>query len=358
MRRNRGQGSIIRRTGTQNLFIRYYDRHGRQVQEATGSPVQEVAERLLQRRLGELGLGIRPAQDVKALRYEDLRDSYVEEHANAKFASAKSSINHLDGFFAKMPVLDIDTDEIRRFIKRKREQGLSDPTIRRILVDLRSMFNQAKREGKIRHADVPFFPMPADSKPKTGFLAAGDFEKLLSYIPKHLQPVLKFSYLTGCRIGATKKITWDMVNRDCTEIELPGEITKTGQPLALPLVGPLAELSTTLKKMFRDDSKPVFDVRDLRYSWYSACAKAGFGIYDKKTRKYRGLQIHDFRRSAVRNLVRAGVPRGVAMSISGHKTESVFERYNITDATDRKDALIRVGQYLARQKKEQKAASA
>ena len=103
--------------------------------------------------------------------------------------------------------------------------------------------------------------------------------------------------------------------------------------------------------MFRDESKPVFDVSDLRYSWYKACAAAGFGVYDSKTRVYRGLQLHDLRRSAARNLIRAGVPRGTAMSLTGHKTESVFERYNITDAADRKDALVRVGQYTSRQAK-------
>ncbi|HEY6444630.1 MAG TPA: tyrosine-type recombinase/integrase [Candidatus Acidoferrales bacterium] len=349
--RNRGQGSIIRRPGTKNFYIRYYASDGRQIQEAVGSHVKEVAERLLQQRLGERGLGIKPAQDVKILRYEKIRDAFVEEHTDATFSSAKSNINHLDDFFAEMSVLEIDTDAIRRFIKRKREQGLSDPSIRRILVDLRAMFNQAKREGKIRHSDVPYFPMPADSKPRKGFLAPDQFVTLLKHIPKRLQPVVKFSYATGCRIGATKKITWNMVARDYSEIELPGEITKTGEPLTLPLAGPLAEVATTLKKIFRDESKPVFDVRDLRYSWYKACAASGFGVYNSKTRVYRGLQLHDFRRSAARNLIRAGVDRGTAMSITGHRTESVFERYNITDAADRKDALIRVGQYNSRQAK-------
>jgi integrase len=192
---------------------------------------------------------------------------------------------------------------------------------------------------------------PADSKPRKGFLAPDQFNKLLEHIPANLKPVVKFSYITGCRIGAAKKITWSMVAKDCSEFELPGEITKTGEPLTLPLVGPLAEVATTLKKMFRDESKPVFDVSDLRYSWYKACAASGFGVYDSKTRVYRGLKLHDFRRSAARNLIRAGVDRGTAMSITGHKTESVFERYNITDATDRKDALIRVGQYNSRQAK-------
>jgi hypothetical protein len=142
-----------------------------------------------------------------------------------------------------------------------------------------------------------------------------------------------------------------MVSKDCSEIELPAEIIKNREPLTLPLVGPLAEIAKTLKTMFRDSSKPVFDVTDLRYSWYRACAAAGFGTYDAKKRVYRGLLFHDMRRSGVRNLIRAGVSETVAMQISGHKTAAIFRRYNITTTDDRKDALIRVGQYNTQQTK-------
>jgi Phage integrase family len=197
--------------------------------------------------------------------------------------------------------------------------------------------------------------VPGRSKPRKGFLTPEQFAKLLKHIPEHLHPVVKFSYLTGCRIGSTKQITWTMVAKDCSEIELPGEITKSGEPLTLPLVGGLSEISTSLKKMFRDETKPVFETRNLRYLWYEGCAAAGFGVYDRKKRKYRGLELHDLRRSAVRNLIRAGVDRGTAMSISGHKTEHVFERYNITSTEDRKQALIRVSDYNAKQTKASKA---
>jgi len=158
-----------------------------------------------------------------------------------------------------------------------------------------------------------------------------------------LQPLIVFIYFTGCRLGAAKKITWEMVSKDCSAMELPGEITKSGEPLTLPLAGPgLEEVTKTLKKMSRKKGS-VFAITNLRVAWNKTCHKLGLGVYEK--RLYKGLTIHDLRRSAARNLIRAGVSRGVAMQITGHKTEAIFERYNITDAADVRDALIKVGTY-------------
>src|SRR5713101_4250049 len=134
-----------------------------------------------------------------------------------------------------MRVLDISTDTLRRYSESRRKAGVADPTIRRELVTLRSMMNQARKEQKIRLADIPHFPMPQDSKPRKGFVNPDVFAKLLATLPEHLRPLIKFLYYTGCRKGAALQITWSMVSADATEIELPGEITKNGEPLTLPL---------------------------------------------------------------------------------------------------------------------------
>jgi len=83
--------------------------------------------------------------------------------------------------------------------------------------------------------------------------------------------------------------------------------------------------------------------------WNRTCHKLGLGVYDEKgdNRRYTGLQPHDFRRSGSRNLIKAGVPHSTAIFITGHKTESIFERCNIKDTSDAEAALIKVGQYSA-----------
>jgi hypothetical protein len=85
-------------------------------------------------------------------------------------------------------------------------------------------------------------------------------------------------------------------------------------------------------------------IKDFYGAWREACKRAG--LWDESTNRSARL-LHDARRTGARNLVRAGVPERVVMEIGGWKTRSVFDRYNIVDERDIKDAARKLGVYLA-----------
>jgi len=151
-------------------------------------------------------------------------------------------------------------------------------------------------------------------------------------------------YDTGMRLGEILKIRWHGVDFQNGEVRLDPGSTKNGEPRTVPLFGELGDMLRMEHDRY-PQTEFVFMRNDHRLgsfykAWGSACKRA----------ELDGLLFHDFRRTGVRNLVRAGVPERVAMAISGHKTRTVFERYNIVSGRDLKDAASKMKTYLAKQK--------
>jgi integrase len=355
-KRANGEGSL-RLRGT--IWWMLYRVDGKQLAKSTkgvfdgvynDGTSKEVALQLLRNELTDTSRGAIPSAITDKITYEALRDAYFEENPEQR---AYPGLQHLDSFFAGMAATSITSDVLRKFRKHREEKDhVAGPTIRRNLVVLRAMFNQAKKEGKLRLHDVPYFPMPEDSEPAGTRIHPKEFAKVLSHLPENLKPFFSTMYATGCRLGALQRITWDMVSKDCSSIELPGSLTKSKKPLTLVLAGdqlePIAALlRKMLRKMFRDTSKPVFDSTNYRPEWSKACAKSGLGTYDKKARTRTGVRIHDCRVSAAINLVESGVDADIVMKIGGWKTMAMFSRYNILDKSRIKAAMEKGGAYVS-----------
>jgi integrase len=135
------------------------------------------------------------------------------------------------------------------------------------------------------------------------------------------------------RKGELASICWSQVDFEGGFITLERDETKNGDPRTVPiLAGDMRELLLADRRR-RDEYWPqspwVFSrfgipIKDFRVSWSEACKRAGVPE----------LKFHDLRRTAVRNMRRAGVPQVVRTKISGHKTDSMERRYNIVDVDD------------------------
>ncbi len=309
----------------------------------------------VERFLADTKRGAVAPSDVQQLRYEDMRDSYLRDRpANP---SQTSKLKKLDEFFGGMRVTAITSDVIRDFIEERREEDdLSDPSIRRLLVIPRAMFNQAKKENKLRLSDVPYFPMPADSEPAGRYIEPGQFMEILKHLPQNLHEFFTFMYGTGCRLGALQRIEWDMVKNDqCDVLMLPGKITKNRKALTVvldhdlltPIAKTLAKFKREYKKEhFREPEGVVFDSTNYRTAWSRAVAKAKLGTFEKDTRRRTGVRIHDCRCSAAINLLDAGVNEGLVLQIGGWKTRAMLDRYNRPDINRIRAAMQQGSAYV------------
>jgi integrase len=341
-------------------FAFYQGKKQKFVNTKTNDPEQAYRQLLEARGQVERGDRLLPSE-VSRLRYEDLvhilidyyREKkpgsiYTRQSENGGTEETFAGKDKLDTFFKRTPITEITAVKIQAYIKWRRKEGDADATTRRQLGHLRSAFHRAKALDLLTDNHIPTFVLPSDSKPRKGFIDLDDFATLRDALPEHLRPTVTFLYYSGCRSGAAAKITWSMVSKDCSEIELPAEIMKNDEPLILPLVGPLEQIAAMLREMRKSFPKPedqVFNFRNFRFAWNKTCDRLGLGKFDKKLRRYDGLKPHDFRRSAARNLIKAGVDRRTAMKITGHKTEHIFERYNIKTTEDVREALIKVGKF-------------
>jgi integrase len=368
-RRGNGEGGLFKMAGSQFWYAQYYQ-DGRQIRVSTRTKVKEEATAVLRKLMGDWDNGLVPVTDVRKLRYADLRkaliDSYVAQGNKSLKSRADGSeyiagLTALDEFFGfkgeiadgkqviqdkGVSVAQITTDTARRFVRKRRDEGTGNAAINRSLAALRRMLRIAKRDKKIH--DVPYIEFQKEPPARKGFLERSDFDQLIKILPTHLRPLVTFLYWCGCRVGETLQIEWPQVDLDARLIRLEPEQTKTDEARVLPLPSVVVDMLRQIEPKDADAKRSrVFDGTNLRKEWMKACDACGLGTTTEVEDRpydpiYSGLTLHDLRRSAVRNLRKAGVSEKEAMRISGHKTRSVFDRYNIVSTDDVIEAMRKV----------------
>jgi integrase len=249
-------------------------------------------------------------------------------------------VAQLRTFFAGTLAVEITTTKMREFAKARLAAGATPATVNRDLGALSRMFTLALQGGRLSRR--PYFPRLPESQPRQGFMEHAEYLALHRHLPPEHQDVLDFGYLTGWRRGEILSLEWRDVDRDAGVVRLRPEVSKTREGRVLVLSKPLRDLIEQRWKRRALGCPLVFhrDGYSLEHHfeplWRRACKAAGLP----------GKLFHDLRRTAVRNMVRAGIPERVAMQVSGHKTRSIFDRYNIVSEADLRSAADRLAAYV------------
>ncbi|MFH1982943.1 MAG: site-specific integrase [Pseudomonadota bacterium] len=385
-------GSIYKRGEV--YWIKYY-RNGKSYRESSGSTKKMVAKKLLDRKEGEIAQGKVPSIVFDKVVFDELAKEFITDYrinGNKSLDRAELSVKHLMEEFEGVKVPGITTPRVQQYVaermkwsckpcgkkfhyngeshcpycgKQPVNPGAANATINRELAALRRILNLGAKQTPPKVNRVPYIPMLKENNIRKGFFEHEQFQALLGAIPEYLKPFVTFGYRTGWRDQEIAQLTWgknvDLANGIVT---LKVGETKNDDARTIYLDDELmALLQNQWEQRKRNKLTPhVFPnksmngpIGNFRRAWNKACREAGLGygyrvnsVYVNKWQdKFApGPIFHDFRRSAIRNMIRSGVPERVAMMLSGHKTRSVFDRYNIVNDADLKMAAKRQEKYL------------
>jgi integrase len=369
----RGQGRVFTRGG--RWWIAYYaPKNGKSVERREPAVVEDhgrvrpaktetEAKRHLRRRRDEVGAHRTGAQPFKGpqqerIEFSALLDALVADYRTkglASLGSLESRLKHVRDYFNSYKALAVTADDVRRYIANRRGHGAAEATIQRELEAIRRAFTLAAEDGRL--AFTPVIPTLSigQTNARQGFLSRADFQALLdSFEESDLRDFVEWAWWSGARKGESAKLRWEYLDRDTWTITIPASITKTKQPRTLELEAdrPLRAVIERRIAARRLDCPFIFHragepIREFRQAWATACRKANLP----------GVLFHDLRRSAIRNMIRGGTDYAVAMKISGHRTRSVFDRYNITSPEDIKAAISRTADYVSSLPTERKVAA-
>lgn len=338
-------GQIRKRGGV--YWIRYY-REGRRFEESARTAQHEKARDLLKEREGDIAKGVPVTPSLARLRFEEAAGDLLTDYqvnGRKSYIHVKGRIDRgLAPWFNGRRFASITTSDVRAYIGDRQTAGAAAATINRELAALKRMFSLAMQAGKVIRR--PHIPMLREDNTRKGFFERVQFDAVRARLPKRVQGVATFAYYTGWRtVSEILPLQWHQVDFQAGVVRLDPGTTKNREGRIF-VFSQLTELREALeaqdasrKALQARRKKPVITpwvfhrknggrIHSFRKAWQRACTDAGCP----------GRILHDFRRTAVRNLIRAGVPDTIAMKLTGHKTRAVFDRYDITSEEDLAEA--------------------
>jgi integrase len=339
-RGKRGQGCVYRHAGSRNWWIKF-SVNGRTIQQSAETESRRDALDKLKAEILKHAAGEAP--DSRQTTVQKLKDAMMKEWEvrdknPASVAWAENCWKRLLPYFGAMKAHAVSSAAIRGYVEYRR--GMKPPaangTINRELSCLSSAFTLGFEETPRRVSHKLSFTRLSEPRGRQGFVEQKQYDALAANCQElYMRTMLALAYSFGFRKAELLSLKVSDVDLLAATVRL--RTSKNGEPRQVNLTKDTRELLTACCAGKQSD-EAVFTrtelsgkrvpVADFRGTWDAVTKAAGCP----------GLLFHDLRRSAVRNMVRAGIPEVVCMRISGHKTRAVFDRYNIVSARDLADA--------------------
>jgi integrase len=352
-RRHRGQGHLYQRSAT--WWVQYFT-NGRRIRESTGTDNRDAAQRFLNQRLGRAAEGQPVMPKLDRIRYDELADDlrqYYKTSGARNLKEADKRLRPVKAFFAGRKAAEIGTADMTAYVARRQAAGLSNGTINRELAMLGRVLRFATQQDPPKLLRRPTIRLLKEAVPRAGFFEDDRYAAVRTHLRPDLAVAVTIAFTYGWRMQS-EVLTLERRHVDLAAGTLrldPGQ-TKTDEPRVVYLTPELkAAIAGQLERVraLEHATKRIIPhlfphptngrrymkgdrIRDFRKAWLTACTEAGAP----------GMLVHDFRRTAVRNLVNDGTPEKVAMQITGHKTRAVFDRYHIVAPEDLKAATARI----------------
>jgi integrase len=358
--KTRERGTLYKQVNSRFWWLRI-GFQGRIICESTKTADKRAALDILKHKRQELeaargGFINLPGVEAKRVTVGQLLDDLLKDYEVRERRSiqpAQSHLKHVRQELGLIRATDLKPKHLTEYQVTRRHAGAAGGTINRELALLRRALRTFLLEQRLPVPRVEPFP----ENVREGFFTRAEVAALAKHLPEDLRDFLWFGFLTGWRKGEIASLRWADVDEEAKTVRLSWRKSKNSQARTMALEGELAAIikrqsvaraerivagvdspfvfvrSTGRVQNTRARGKPVDDITGV---WRTACKAAGL----------EGRIFHDLRRSAARNMDRAGVSRHVAMQITGHKTESMYRRYNIVTESDIRAALAKTQDYL------------
>lgn len=363
-KRPRGTGSIYTVPGSANFWIQYHV-NGKAIRESTHLSDRRKAEKFLQSRLGQVATGNFIGPRIEKITVselaEDLQRDYRINRRKSEDSAERRWRLHLKPFFGHLRAIQVTSDVLARYVDERQAKGAESATINRELAFLKRAFRLGYKATPPKVQRVPAFPMLKETNVRKGFLEDAQYHRIAAECAKEglwLRAMLATYYNFGWRKSELLGLRVNQVDLFTRTIRLEVGETKNSQGRTVKMPEEVYQLLSACVHgkqgsdyvFTRPDGKPV---RDFRKIWQKVCVAAGVGSMicrkcgnvatDKcecgnEDLKYKGLILHDLRRTGARNLRRLGIGETTAMKIGGWKTRSVFQRYDIVSENDLAEA--------------------